>query len=170
MRHVIWSNKICLEDWQDWLNDNYPDEDLTEAEQYQAIQEELNMQYDNERTNLNVSLPDPVMVIGDLGLWNGRKSGYKFIGSNLSNCLSVHEGFYVTYYVDELGDLRCDDIHHDGTNHYLFRMLKPGIQPVQICQKILSGTITRRDITRFTSPVGIYAADIYGWKVRRTAT
>ena len=166
MKNIIWSNEINLEDWQDFISENWPDEDLTEAEQYQAVQTELEMQYDEERANLNVTLPGPVMVIADLGLWNGRRIAYKFIGSNLRDCLSVHEGDYVTYYVDELGDLCCDDTHHDGTNHYLFRMLKPDKSIGPLGRKFMRGTVTRRDITNYTSSVGIYAADVYGWKVR----
>jgi hypothetical protein len=27
--------------------------------------------------------------------------------------------------VDKLGDLRCDAIHHDGTNHLLYRTYSP---------------------------------------------
>lgn len=165
MGYIIWSNEIHPEDWKDWLEENYPDVD-NEYDQYCLIQRELDSQYDDECANLNVTLPCPIMVIADLGLWNGRRIDYKFIGSNLRDCLTVHQGDYVTYYVDELGDLRCDDTHHDGTNHYLFRMLKPGKSIGPLGRKFLKGNVTRRDITNYTSSVGIYAADVYGWKVR----
>ena len=44
---------------------------------------------------------------------------------NIKDCLES-EMDDLTWYVDHLGDLRCDAIHHDGTNHYLYRCYKPG--------------------------------------------
>lgn len=45
--------------------------------------------------------------------------GYKEIPSgNIRDCL-YSDTDYSTWYVDRLGDLRCDAIHHDGTNFYL---------------------------------------------------
>ena len=78
---------------------------------------EINGDYlDDERANLTVQLSQPILVVGDLGLWNGRRMGYKEIPSgNIRDCL-YSDTDYSTWYVDRLGDLRCDAIHHDGTN------------------------------------------------------
>ena len=94
---------------------------------------EINSGYlDDERVNLNIQLPRPILVIGDLGLWNGRRSGYKEIYSgNIRDCLYSDTDFS-TWYVDKLGDLRCDAVHHDGTNHYLYRTYKVGVRESQI--------------------------------------
>ncbi|MFR7743908.1 MAG: hypothetical protein ACLU3I_11920 [Acutalibacteraceae bacterium] len=46
------------------------------------------------------------------------------------------------WYVDKNGDLRADAIHHDGTNHYLYRVFKNGISETQmdnLCAKICHG-------------------------------
>lgn len=41
---------------------------------------ERNSEYlDDERMNLDIQLDKPILVIVDLGLWNGRYSGYKEI-------------------------------------------------------------------------------------------
>ena len=79
-RHIIWSNyALDYEDWRDDLEAEYPD--LTE-EQRIALMYEINGDYlDDERTNLNIQLSGPILVIGDLGLWHGRRSGYKEIRS-----------------------------------------------------------------------------------------
>ncbi len=43
---------------------------------------EINGDYlDDERMNLDVQLSQPILVIADLGLWHGRRMGYKEIPS-----------------------------------------------------------------------------------------
>ena len=74
-------------------------------------------------------------------------------------------------YVDRLGDLRCDAVHHDGTNHYLYRCYKPGVRESQIDllkEKILAGTVTRADITRVTRRLGDEIAKVYGFSIPHT--
>ncbi len=34
--------------------------------------------------------------------------------------------------MDKYGDLRADAVHHDGTNHYLYRVFKDGVTDTQI--------------------------------------
>ena len=119
-RHIIWTDYgLDYEDWRDDLEADYPD--LSEDERI-SLMYEINGDYlDDERANLNVQLSQPILVVGDLGLWNGRRMGYKEIPSgNIRDCL-YSDTDYSTWYVDRLGDLRCDAIHHDGTNHYLYR-------------------------------------------------
>ena len=75
-RHVIWSNYgLDYEDWRDDLEADYPD--LSEDERI-SLMYEINGDYlDDERANLNVQLSQPILVVGDLGLWNGRRMGYR---------------------------------------------------------------------------------------------
>lgn len=125
-----WSNEnLDLDDWREDLQEQYPD--CSEDELYR-IMCETNADYlSDERVNLNIQLSQPILVIADLGLWNGRRMGYKEIPSgNIRDCLSG--GYdYTTWYVDKKGDFRCDDIHHDGTNHYLYRVYKDGVSEYQ---------------------------------------
>lgn len=170
-RHIIWSSEINVDDWAHDIREWYPDDDMTDDEIYELAVEENNENLNCERENLNIDVGDEIIAIADLGLWNGRRMGYKLIHStNIAGCLSGTCGDYVTWYVDSLGDLRCDDTHHDGTNHYLYRAWKDGVSYAQrelLMQKIYCGIATRRDITRLTRKLGTYVADVYGWKVRR---
>ena len=132
---------------------------------------EINGDYlDDERMNLNVQLSAPILVIGDLGLWHGRRMGYKEIASGkISDCL-YSDTDYAMWYVDHLGDLRCDAIHHDGTNHYLYRTYKLGVRQSQIDnlkEKLYFGTATRADITRITRRLGDDIAKVYGFSIPR---
>ena len=65
-----------------------------------------------------------------------------------------------------MGDLRCDAVHHDGTNLYLYRVWKDGVSDVQkdhLMGKILDGKATRKDITRLTAKLGPHISAVYGW-------
>lgn len=164
--HLIWSNNLDYENWRDELEEEYPE--LTEYERI-AIMYDVNNDYLNdERRNLDIQLSQPILIIADLGLWNGRRMGYKDIPSgNIRDCL-YSDTDTATWYVDHLGDLRCDAIHHDGTNHYLYRVFKDGIRESQIDllkEKIYRGIATRADITRVTRRLGDDIAKVYGFSI-----
>lgn len=68
------------------------------------------------------------------------------------------------WYVDKLGDLRCEAVHHDGTNYYLYRVFKDNVSEEQIENlkwKIYCGKATRADITRVTKRLGDDIAKVY---------
>lgn len=164
--HVIWSNfNLDYDDWKDDLEENYPD--LSEQDRMMLMYEINNDYLDDERINLDIQLSRPILVIADLGRWNGRFDGYKEIESgNIRDCL-YSDTDYSTWYVDKRGDLRCTAIHHDGTNYYLYRTYKDGVSDEQIenlkC-KIYNGQVTRADITRITRRFGDEIGKVYGWE------
>ena len=165
-KHIIWSDiNLDLDDWRESLEElypNYPEDELYTI-MYKSNAENL---YD-ERENLNIQLPREIIVIGDLGLWNGRAHGYKMIESgNIKDCLQSDCDMN-EWYVDKLGDLRCTAIHHDGTNYYLYRTFKDNATNSQIerlQEKLYDGTATRQDITRITRRLGDDIGAVYGWQ------
>lgn len=164
-KHIVWSDlNLNYEDWRSYLESEYPDK--TEDERM-ALMVELNGDYlSDERVNLNIQLPRGIIVIGDLGLWNGRFSGYKMIESgNIQDCL-YSDCDYNEWYVDKLGDLRCTAVHHDGRNHYLYRAIKESVTEGQLDRLkslIYSGRAARQDITRVTKRLGDAIGAVYGW-------
>ena len=97
-RHIIWSNDIDYDDWREDLEEQYPD--LTETERMELMYE-LNGDYlDDERSNLDIQLSRPILVVGDLGLWHGRRMGYKeILSGNIRDCLySERDMDYSTWY------------------------------------------------------------------------
>jgi len=167
-RHIIWSNQnLNLDDWRDDLSADNPE--MSEQELYELMSETNSEYLDDERVNLNVQLSEPIIVIADLGRWNGRFQGYKMIDSgNIRDCL-YSDTDYTEWYVDKDGEFRCDASHHDGTNHYIYRAFKDGtdgdsIEDLQ--DKIYSGTVTQADIDRVTRPIGKDIAAVYGFDLQ----
>lgn len=167
--HLIWTNYNLDPDdpvWADFLEEEYPD--VTDEDEQWRLIYDMNAEYlEDERVNLNIVLGQPIIAIAYLDLWNGHRWGYRMIESGrISDCLS-DSADYCTWYVDDVGDLRCDAMHHDGTNHYLYRVYKDGTTPEQMRNledKICRGIATRRDITRVTRKIGPEIKKIYGWR------
>lgn len=93
-RHIIWSNQnLDVDDWREdykeFLEANELDADPNDEQALYEWMEETNYDYlSDERVNLNVQLSQPIIVIGDIGRWNGRVMGYKDIPSgNIRDCL-----------------------------------------------------------------------------------
>lgn len=146
---------------------------MSEEERFELMYEINDRYLDDERLNLDLQLSTPILVIGDLGLWNGRVIGYQEIESgNIRDCL-CSDTDYSTWYVDRLGDFRCDAIHHDGVNCYLYRAYKENVRESQIDllkEKIYRGKVTRADITRITRRLGDEIAQVYGFPIPRQQT
>ena len=168
-KHIIWSDyDFDFEDWRDDLAEQYPG--LPDSELYE-IMKETNAEYLlDERRNLDITLSRPILIIADIGRWDGRLFGYKEIKSgNIKDCL-YSDCDYATWFVDRLGDLRCDAVHHDATNHYLYRVYKDNATEAQIDNlknKIYNNKVTRNDIVRVTKRLGDEIAKVYGWKIHK---
>ena len=166
-KHVIWSNiNLDFDEWKNELIDLYPD--LSEDELIDKMHE-INSDYLlDERVNLDVQLSSPILVIADIGRWDGRYNGYAEIKSgNIKDCL-YSKMDCCEWYVDKAGELRCTAVHHDGTNYYLYRVYKDRATYEQIeklKEKIYEGTATKSDINKVTKRLGDYIADVYGFKI-----
>lgn len=172
-KYTVWSNNdLDIENWREDLIETMKmngEPTPTEEELIARMYETNDLYLDDERTNLDIDLGEPIVAVVDLGRWDGRYNAYKIIKSgNIKDCLTADED-YVEWYVDSFGNFRCDAVHHDGVNHYLYRVLKPSLSDAckdQLFSHILDGTITPTLLTRYTKAVGVRIAEVYGWKVR----
>ena len=127
-KRVIWSNiDMDMETWKQDLMEDYPD---LSDEEYATLAEDMNDGYlGDERANLDVTVGDEILVIGDIGLWDGRRMGYKYVeGGNISDCLyGSPDGYYCEWFVDRDGAFRSTQIHHDGKNYKYYRKWKDGV-------------------------------------------
>lgn len=169
-KHIIWSNiDLDIEDWRgdykeyleynslDGFHDN--DDDL-----YNWMIETNDRYLYDERYNLNQEVDGRILVIADLGLWNGRKQGYKIIDSqNIKNILDS-DCEYVEWYGDGY-NIRCTASHHDGTNHYLYRIIREDRKIDNLLNAIYNGEeITNKKLNYYTKSLYKDVANVYGWR------
>ena len=102
-KFTIWNNRnIDYNEWKEIYKEtaeaNEWDEDTENEDNLQSfISEELERNFDDERANLNIPLDGDILVIADLGLWNGRRQGYKILHGNISNIFTTGEDYTECY-------------------------------------------------------------------------
>ena len=142
----------------DDLKELYPDYSLEELEELAT-----DLYYDDRRllmqTFAYTIFPTDVVCIADLGLWNGRCRAHRVYEKPTLDELfyAGHDIEEAEWYVDEYNDLRCDAHHHDGTNHYLYRQIRPELGTTafeNFHNKLLNGTLTRKDLNHYTIALG----------------
>ena len=73
--------------------------------------------------NLDFDVDGEIVIIGSIGLWDGRRTGYKLTHSNnLKDILQLGKDCEAgTWYVDDTThELRSIQYHHDGTNNLTY--------------------------------------------------
>ena len=169
-KHIIWSNmNLDIEDWRDsykeYLEENGFDERHDNDDDLYKWMMEINDEYlGDEQMNLDKVVEGRILVIADLGLWYGRKSAYKIVGSgNIKDIL----GF--TYDCAEFyGDgynIRGTEVHHDGTNHYLYRVIREDRNIQNLLDDIYEGKeYTMKKLNYYTKSLYKDVAKVDGWR------
>ena len=118
---------------------------------------ELNGLYlEDERNNLDVNVDGVIIAFADLGLWKGRRKGYKIYNRNISDILySECDG--AEWYEDGY-NIRGDFSHHDGRNHVLYRVAKDMNDAERIAAKIYNGEMDEEQFRRRTRSLYPYVA------------
>lgn len=176
-KHIIWSSDIDLKNWvnktKESMESEYPEicnaeeckgKDCYSCTAFYSHCVELNSIYlEDEYGNLNVSLDNNIVALADLGLWDGRKSGYRILGNNLNDIFRISED-YNTYYADGR-NVYAECHHHDGTNHILYRKLKKGTNIDWFENLILKNDykLSPQQISTYTESLLPYVKKIYGW-------
>lgn len=145
--------------------DRYPERegDITDDEIEEELQFLSEQDFNDEyEYNLNKTLSNRILCIADLGLWHGRKTGYKLLGDNLNEILTSAQGDYYKVYYDGY-NVCAEDNHHDGTNYYTFRVIKDNVNIDNLLNKLYNGTATYNDINNYTKSLRSEIKSIYGW-------
>lgn len=166
---TIWSNReIDFDAWKAYLieyqkeNDYEDPEDVTDDDVWNFIEESLANQLDDERCNLNIRTYGRILIIADLGLWDGRKQGYQVRGKNVNAIFATHYD-YTEWYSDGY-NIKAIDVHHDGVNYYEFREIREDRNIQNLLNAIYNGEkITRKKLNYYTRSLHPYAAKVYGW-------
>ena len=173
--YVIWEDASYLSEedenvmYEDYLacNTEIDADFLTPKEQY--IYDAVELWLEAEIENLNIDVPNGIVGIACLGLWNGERLAYhKRELSKVSDCLNSMgiDGYYRFFVLN--GDLCATCSHHDGTNHYTFREWRDNVTEAQ--KQALRNALYDNDFERaerltkrYTKGLGKRIAEIYGW-------
>lgn len=168
--HIIWDSSPDFDDWEEDLREEYPD--ASDDELVNIMYETNNDYLDGERANLrDIEVPNGIFAVAELGLWNGHFSGvlpHEKEPESVSDCLKsyVSGDSELTIYVDEDGDLRIREAHHDGTNSYLFRAYRPEVSDEQkeaLWDLAHTGQEYESLMEQLTYRLGDLIGDVYGW-------
>lgn len=130
-----------------------------EYENEEAFEEALNGQLEYIKDTMDVQLENSIIVFADVARWNGRKAGYQIINSG--NIKDIFRSFvsgqtFLKFYCDSY-NICCDEEHHDGVNHYVFRELKePDYTADDIYWFDKSGSFSKAKINKNTKSLCQY--------------
>ena len=167
-KRIIWSNmNINPDDWKEGYKEiaeeNGWEEDTDDENNlWNYIYEELDRYIDDERMNLDVPTDGRILVVADLGLWYGRRQGYRILDGNVKNILSADVD-YVEWYSDGY-NIKATAAHHDGTNYYEYRVIREDRNIQNLLDAIYNGEeITRKKLNYYTRSLEPYVRRVYGW-------
>ena len=158
-KRIIWSNRnINKDDWKEIAEENGWNEDELQC----FIDEELTDYWNAELENLNIPLDGRVIAIADLGLWMGRRQGYRILSRNANSIFNISED-YNEYYSDGY-NIRATCAHHDGINYIEYRVIREDRDIYNLLNDICNGNeITRRKLNYYTRSLLPDVAKVYGW-------
>lgn len=164
-KQIIWSSDY-------YINDNAREEyensyrELCDDDGYRMSDrqwaEVVDGYLSDERMNLDQTVDGIIIAFADLGLWQGRRQGYKILGSKINSIFSVSEDDNEWY-----GDgfnIRGNLTHHDGTHRILYRVAKDQEDAERIAEQIYNRRIDEAGFRKRTRSLYPYVAEIYGWK------
>lgn len=162
MKKTIWQNyDLRIEDYdgcrEDW-------DEMSEEEKYEYIVDLNNMFLDDERANLNIQLNNPILVIASMGLWNGRKTGYKIISSGNIKDILCADGDYAEWWIEGRKVLGRYT-HHDGANYMEYREITD-IDKLEntVLPKIYNNEdYDRKELYKCTRSIAKQIKSVYGW-------
>ena len=149
---------------KEFFSEEYPDEEIDEQRILDAVTDRIDMDFDDERANLDKQLEGRILCIANIGTWRGRFSGYKILGTNLNNIISPHgdsiEDFKI--YMDGR-NVYWTGHHHDGVNHVEFREIREDRNIENLLDKLYNQEeVTRKEINYYTRSIRPYIKEIYG--------
>ena len=155
---TIWRN----DDYEEWKENCIKYDGYTEEQaNYENYCEDRSWDIDDERDNLDVEVDGYIIAFANLGMWDGRHTGSGIVGTNVKNIL-YSDCDYIHWYCDRY-NVKCDATHHDGTNHYIYRVAKNKDTAERIKNQIAYQGMTLEQFYKKTKSLRPYVAKVYGW-------
>ena len=138
-------------------------ENITEETITDEVYFQIDQNFEDETINLDKNLDGRILAIANMGLWNGRRAGYKILGNNLNEILTAGIG------CDEK-EVYCDQYnvcaygyHHDGYNTVEYREIREDRNIENLLNKLYNNEeVTRKEINYYTKSLRPYIKEIYG--------
>ena len=152
------------QDAKQFLSENYPEIEQTDEAITDEIYDNIGRWYDDETDNLDKQLDGRILAIASLGLWDGRKTGYKILGSNLNEVLTSTIGCDEKHVYFDGYNIKAEGYHHDGRNYVEYREIREDRNIDKLLDKIyMNKPITRVELNYYTKPLGKHVKAIFGW-------
>ena len=163
-RYLIVSTIFDPTDYENWKIDLFCSEivECTEDELVERYWREKEEWVYDEKANLNKNIDGIIIGFADLGFWNGRTTGAKNFGSNISNIINMCGCDNGKFYADRY-NIKSNLCHHDGTHYCTYRIAKNEKQANKIMELAEQGILTYDYFKKHTRSLREYVADIYGW-------
>ena len=140
-------------DFEDWETTDVSD----------TIYEEIDMWFEDEQSNLYRQLDGRILAIADMGLWNGRRTGYKILGNNLNEVLTCGIGCDEKEIYCDGRNVLATGYHHDGRNNVEFREIREDRNIDNLLNKRYNNEeVTRKEINYYTKSLRPYVKQVYG--------
>ena len=137
-------------------------ENITKEKITNEVYFQIDVQFEDERSNLFKIIDGRILCIASMGLWNGRKSGYKILGNNLNEILTTGIGCDEKEVYCDAYNVYAEGYHHDGRNYVEFREIREDRNIENLIDKIHSEQgATRREINYYTRSLRPYIKQIY---------
>lgn len=147
--YVIYDTRECLRMEDDELDSIMrecgavdSDESITDQQRWDYLTDLMNDQYDDLMQEIRY-VSGEFLVIADLGLWDGHRHSWALCPSletAIRKCLSGMDDFKIVE--DGRGKVTITGYHHDGTNVYELRKVKPGY---------VAGNVSKSAIRHYTT-------------------
>ena len=163
-KYLIVDTSFDPQDFENWKIDLFCSEivECTEDElMARYFQDKENWVWD-ERANLNKNIDGIIIGFADLGFWNGRTTGAKNFGSNISNIIDMCSCDSGKIYADRY-NIKSTLYHHDGQHYCVYRIAKTEQQARKIMELAEQGILTYDYFKKHTCSLRKHVADIYGW-------
>jgi len=165
--YTIWSSRINLNDWSDFLDEEGIEDDDEEA--FTRVRE-LNDEYlEDERANCNIEVPEGLVVFADAERWNGRINGIVSAEeSNIGECFQIWDRDWadMDIIIDNDDNVQVVGYHHDGTDYYTIRKWRTAEIGERVICMLDDGELGPDEAYEYTEPIGEIVRKVYGWKRR----
>lgn len=158
-KELLYQEKV----YKEFLSEGNPEIEQTEENITDEIYFQIDQSFEDEKSNLYKQLNGRILAIASIGLWNGRKSGYKILRNNLNEVLTSSIGCDEKEVYYDAYNVYAEGYHHDGRNNVEFREIREDRNIENLLDKICSGQeVTRREINYYTRSLRPYIKQIYG--------